>query len=357
MELLACTQQQSGSSLLSPCAPAWLSFVLRPAARGYGQNTFKGGCNDIDRQKEVVEVTYWGNLRVLMAARPLLPTSGECSVAACACGCVKRGAVALCTAGLFWAFNRESSAGGVACACTTQGMQLSQTPAGCKERPSLHLQPPRPAQLHSPCPHRSLTRSLLLRANRTVHRLRPCDHHFICCQLCQHPGRSALRSWQGAARCPVCVASSGSIFCLYDAFNMPQAPVSSQSVAGTQAVFAAGTCTVYQQVRVLPKLLVLQDGSVCAACCVALCRTVLCMQSAVSRIDEEWLYEYYGGQSNVKITTVFPGSMYTNFARNTIPGAAAASPRISVYIKAQFGKAQFAAVMVLLMLLLLMLLL
>jgi len=48
------------------------------AGRGYGQNTFKGGCNDISAQQQVVDVNYWGTLRVLMAARPLLPTSGAC---------------------------------------------------------------------------------------------------------------------------------------------------------------------------------------------------------------------------------------------------------------------------------------
>ena len=44
-------------------------------------------------------------------------------------------------------------------------------------------------------------------------------------------------------------------------------------------------------------------------------------QSGVARIAEEWLYEYYGSQgSNVKVVTVYPGSMYTDFARHTVPG-------------------------------------
>ena len=45
------------------------------------------------------------------------------------------------------------------------------------------------------------------------------------------------------------------------------------------------------------------------------------LQSGVARIGEEWLYEYYGNQgSNVKVVTVYPGSMYTDFARHTMPG-------------------------------------
>jgi len=54
---------------------------------------------------------------------------------------------------------------------------------------------------------------------------------------------------------------------------------------------------------------------------------VCCVQSGVARIGEEWLYEYYGSQgSNVKVVTVYPGSMYTDFARHTIPGERARDP-------------------------------
>lgn len=65
-----------------------------------------------------------------------------------------------------------------------------------------------------------------------------------------------------------------------------------------------------------PAFLVAAGCSRCAFICVP------CLaQSGVARIGEEWLYEYYGNQgSNVKVVTVYPGSMYTDFARHTMPG-------------------------------------
>jgi len=50
------------------------------AGRGFGSNILKPAgktwCNDIDQQKLVMETNYWGPLRVLMAAQPLIPNTG-----------------------------------------------------------------------------------------------------------------------------------------------------------------------------------------------------------------------------------------------------------------------------------------
>jgi len=53
-----------------------------PAGRGYsGSNNFKtsGGifCNDIDYQKIIMDTNFWGPLRVLQSALPLMSKSGE----------------------------------------------------------------------------------------------------------------------------------------------------------------------------------------------------------------------------------------------------------------------------------------
>lgn len=143
------TSQSSVDAFIGRVKAAYgrIDLLVLNACRGYGQNTFKGGCNDISRQQEVVDVCYWGTVRMLMAARPLLPTSGYARV--------------------------------------------------------------------------------------------------------------------------VIIASTASFV----------------SIQGGLPYAAA--------------------------------------KAAVARIDEEWLYEYYGpAASNVKLITVFPGSMFTNFARNTIPACA-----------------------------------
>jgi hypothetical protein len=55
-------------------------FPLCCAGRGYGSNSFnpsgKTWCNDISKMQVVMDTNFWGPVRTLIAALPLIPRTG-----------------------------------------------------------------------------------------------------------------------------------------------------------------------------------------------------------------------------------------------------------------------------------------
>ncbi|WIA14098.1 hypothetical protein OEZ86_012608 [Tetradesmus obliquus] len=79
---LEITSQASVDALMQRMKSTYgrIDFLFINAGRGYGSNSFnpngKSYCNDISRMQEVMDTNFWGPVRVLIAALPLVQRTG-----------------------------------------------------------------------------------------------------------------------------------------------------------------------------------------------------------------------------------------------------------------------------------------
>eukprot|EP00878_Enallax_costatus_P000506 GHUV01000600.1.p1 GENE.GHUV01000600.1~~GHUV01000600.1.p1 ORF type:complete len:361 (+),score=75.59 GHUV01000600.1:265-1347(+) len=53
-----------------------IDLLYLNAGRGYGSNTFRGSCNDISQQQLLMDTNFWGPVRMIIAALPIIPKTG-----------------------------------------------------------------------------------------------------------------------------------------------------------------------------------------------------------------------------------------------------------------------------------------